>query len=422
MKSNTRSSLETDTLDVRAPGGREVQLSRLSLRHNDMLRSAVDWLWETDARLALTYVSPPVATTLGVPAQILTGRSLFDLLGLEDSDREGGIVIAAIAARQPFRDEHFTLDSGTGASATFRITGVPYYDVNTGDFAGFRGTGTALRVNGDRAAPTAPAAKSLLRLLESALARKDQLEWELMQAGDQALQTRLAGIAHELRTPLNAIIGFAQVIMEQHLGEDPARYQDYARNINESGLHMLEVVNDLIDLAKIDAGHQTLDAESLDVESIAASALRMLEDKAQEAGVALINDIPAELPRIRGERHALRQILLNLVTNAIKYTPSGGSAGLEAEIGAPDTLTLTVWDNGVGIAPEEQERVFERAYRVAETGLERPGSGLGLAISRNLARAMGGDITIASTPGRGTRVTLSLPLEPPSDEAASAPG
>ncbi len=411
MSSKASSSVKADRLDTKDSGQLEAQISRLRLRYNDMLRSSVDWLWETDGELNLIYVSPPIANALGVPAQVLIGRSLYHLLGLKEDELAGSRIAAAIAARRPFRNEHFLLAGRGKGDPGHRITGVPFYDENTGAFAGYRGTGTAARHVNDRSGGDAEAAARLLQLLETALARKDQLEWELSQAGDQAFQIRLAGIAHELRTPLNAIIGFAQVIKERHLGDDPARYQDYARNIHESGLHMLEVVNDLLDLARIDAGHQNLESESLDVETIAASALRMLADKAQEAEVLLVNEIPAGLPKIRGERHALRQILLNLLTNAIKYTPSGGSAGIEVQTDATKMLTVTVWDTGVGIALDEQERVFERAYRVPQTGLDRPGSGLGLAISRNLARAMGGDITIASNPGKGSRVSLRLPLD-----------
>ncbi|MDH3791342.1 MAG: ATP-binding protein, partial [Rhodospirillales bacterium] len=117
-------------------------------------------------------------------------------------------------------------------------------------------------------------------------------------------------------------------------------------------------------------------------------------------------------PWVNGERHALRQILLNLLTNAIKFTPAGGTVGVEWQ--APDmaALELIVWDTGVGIDPKDQERVFERSYRAPQKNLERPGSGLGLSISRNLARAMRGDITIESRPGEGSRVTLQLPLDP----------
>jgi signal transduction histidine kinase len=411
MSSKASSKIRAAAPEPREAGRLEAQISRLSLRYTDMLRSSVDWLWETDGNLKVTYVSPSIAKALGVPAQLLAGRGLFEVLGLREDELAGGRIAAAVAARRAFRDANIVVEGDDGGAPGYRMTGVPFYDGDTGGFAGYRGTGTALRGAADRGAGETDTAATLLHLLQAALARKDQLEWELSQAGDQAFQTRLAGIAHELRTPLNAIIGFAQVIQERHLGDDSVRYQDYARNIHESGLHMLEVVNDLLDLARIDAGHQALESESLEVETIVASALRMLADKAQEAEVLLVNEIPSGLPKVRGEKHALRQILLNLLTNAIKYTPSGGSAGIEIQTEGAGMLNVTVWDTGVGIALDEQERVFERAYRVPQTGLDRPGSGLGLAISRNLARAMGGDITIASNPGKGSRVTLRLPLD-----------
>ncbi len=411
MSSETIGDLGERDSDAPNASQREARLSRLNLRYSDMLRSAVDWLWETDARLSLTYVSPSIATTLGVPAQMLIGRSLLHLFGLEEGECASGSMAAAIAARRSFRDEHFVLDAGDGLKTSYRVTGVPYYSEATGRFAGYRGTGTAIPESSDTATEDSETAGQLLEMLEAALVSKDQLEWELSRAGDDSLQIRLAGIAHELRTPLNAIIGFAEVIKERQLGDDWKRYQDYARNIHESGLHLLEVVNDLIDLARIDSGHKTLQAERLDVEPIVGSALRMLEDKAQEAGVRLVNDLTSGTPWVSGERHALRQILLNLLTNAIKFTPAGGTVGVEWR--APDTATLEliVWDTGVGIDPKEQERIFERAYRAPQQELDRPGSGLGLSISRNLARAMGGDITIESRPGEGSRVTLQLPLD-----------
>jgi signal transduction histidine kinase len=412
MSSETSGDIDEGASEAPDAGQREARLSRLSLRYNDMLRSAVDWLWETDARLNLTYVSPPIATTLGVPAQMLIGRSLLRLFGLEEGERVSGRMAAAIAARRSFRDEHFVLDIGEGLRTSYRVTGVPYYSETAGRFAGYRGTGTAIPESLDATTEDAETAGQLLEMLEAALVRKDQLEWELSKAGDETLQTRLAGIAHELRTPLNAIIGFAEVIKERQLGDDWSRYQDYARNIHESGLHLLEVINDLIDLARIDAGHKTLEAERLDVGPIVASALRMLEDKAQEAEVLLVNDLAPGTPRVKGERHALRQILLNLLTNAIKFTPAGGAVGIEWQTRGAETLDLVVWDTGVGIDPKDQERVFERSYRAPQKDLERPGSGLGLSISRNLARAMGGDITITSRPGKGSRVTLQLPLAP----------
>lgn len=391
-----------------------------SERHADMLRSAVDWLWETDTRLDLTYLSPSVAAVLEVPAQLMLGRNLYAFLGLRDDDSAARRLIAAVAAQRPFREQVTGFQAGGQTGTACRVTGVPYYDPFNGRFAGYRGTGSALPGGGTDPGDE-QAAGQLLDMLEAALARKDQLEWELSKVGDQAFQSRLASIAHELGTPLNAIMGFAEVIRDRHLGDDLARYQDYAGNIHESGRHLLEVINGLLDMARIDAGAAIAENEELDVADIAASVLRMLEDRAGKAQVTLLNDLAAGEPGIRAERRALRQILINLLTNAIKYTPPGGAAGIESRRDS-GSLALTVWDTGVGIAPEDQEKVFQRSYRVAQSGLERPGSGLGLAISRHLARAMGGDITIASSPGEGSRLTLWLPLAEAPESAAEDTG
>lgn len=412
MKPEIRDEIEDDADQASEAARREARLTRLSLRYNDMLRSTVDWLWETDARLNLTFISPPIATTLGIPAQMLIGRSLLHLFGLEEGGHTDGRMAAAIAARRSFRDENFVLDIGDGVRTSYRVTGVPYYDETTGQFAGYRGTGTAIPETAEAAGEGAETAGQLLEMLESALACKDQLEWELSKTGDETLRSRLAGIAHEMRTPLNAIIGFAEVIKEHQLGDDPERCQDYAQDIHESGLHLLEIVNDLIDLARIDAGSQELVTEPLDVAPIVASALRMIKDKAREARLTLVDDVTPGTPKVMAERQALRQILLNLLTNAIKFTPDGGKLGIECRADDAGSLNLIVWDTGVGIGPEDLERVFERSYRAPQHDVERPGSGLGLSISRDLARAMGGDISITSRPGEGTRVTLRLPLDP----------
>ena len=385
----------------------------------DMLRSAVDWLWETDADQRLSYLSPGIGAFGDRPAALLIGQDFAELF---EGDRASlGGILAAMSAQRPFRAVAVRLRQEDGSGRHCRVTGVPYFEPASGRFAGYRGTGTAQDEAPGQEPGGSRVASQLLKMLDAALARKDELEWEISRSGDEAFQSRLAGIAHELRTPLNAIIGFAEVIKDQHLGDDPVKYKDYARSIHESGLHLMDVVNDLIDLASIDAGKQSLESEQLDVADISASALRMLKDKARQASLTMVNELPEDLPKARGEQHALRQILLNLLSNAIKYSGPGGSIGLQARVDEPDVLWLTVWDTGVGIAPEDQERVFQRSYRVPQTELDRPGSGLGLAISRNLARAMGGDIVIASTPGQGTRVSvrLSIYAEPDPGDALS---
>ncbi|MEE8275595.1 MAG: ATP-binding protein [Alphaproteobacteria bacterium] len=379
----------------------------LSVRYEDMLRSSVDWLWEVDERIRFTYVSPPIASCLGVPAKQLIGCDLFGIAGGEQPANGG--VYAAVEARRAFRAEEAVLDAGGGHHALCRLTGLPFYDI-AGRFAGYRGTGTAI----DKSAPhanghgdDAETNRQLMDVLEAALARKDELELERSESAQGSVQSRLVAVAHELRTPLAAIIGFAETLRDRHFGDDPDRYAEYGGNIHYSAVHMLELVENLMAMA----GTAQPGQNSADAREIVAGSVCMLEGRAAGAGVELASEIPSDLPRVKGEPRALRQIVLNLLSNAIAFTPPGGRAGVAGRRAADGTVELAVWDTGIGIPEQEHERIFDYAYRVEHDAptLTRSGSGLGLALSRDLARALGGDINVASEPGRGSRFTLRLP-------------
>ena len=393
-----------------------MRLDQAVQRYSDMLRSAVDWLWETDKQLNLSYISPSIAGALGYPAQVLTGRHLLELAhaNSEAAMAEPNPMTAAIAARRAFRSEHFQMIAREGHRVGFFLSGMPFFD-KSGRFAGYRGTGTAVPRQVKQTADDSQVTSQLMDVLEAALERKDQLEWELSESGHQSFQTRLVAIAHELRTPLNAIIGFAEVIRDRVVGDDLDRYVEYGSDIHDSGVYLLELINGILDMAQVEAVRLRRRREWLSLAEIANAAFRMLGERAAAAEVKLVIDLPPDLPKVWSERRALRQILLNLLSNAIKYTPHGGTAGIEAEVVGAEALNLVVWDTGIGVPAAEQEKVFTLTYRVAQDNLaaEKPGSGLGLAISRDLARALGGDISLKSQPGHGSRFTLSLPLQPP---------
>lgn len=376
-----------------------------SSRWRDMLRSAVDWLWETDAQLNITFVMPVDVSTGTVPSQLTTGHNLNNLPGFESGISRSPS--NAIKSRQPFRRESIALIVGDGVSVDYQLTGIPYFDDNSGRFGGYRGTGTltpsALGPNRRSALATGQPAETT----DGTGSSKVRPERNPTTTSDEELQERFASVAHELRTPLNAILGFSSVMKDRHFGDDKGRYQEYGQYIHDSSVHLLDVVNSLVELAMNDNDQQSIRDEAIDVAELAASALRMLGEEAKSAKVSVGNELPAGLRQVRGDRRAVRQILLNLLSNAIKYTPQEGSAGIECE----EVLKLTVWDTGLGIAPEDQEKVFERSYRAPEVRLDKPGSGLGLAISRGLARAMGGEITLESEPGQGSRVSLWLSLD-----------
>jgi len=217
-------------------------------------------------------------------------------------------------------------------------------------------------------------------------------------------------MSHELRTPLNAIIGFAEVIRDAMLEPVAARYREYARNIHSSGHHLLGLINDVLDLAKIDTGRMDLNEEEVDVSRLIATCLPLMAERAKKGGVELVVPPAPNLPSIRVDRLRLKQVVLNLMSNAIKFTPSGGKVTLAALPTADGGLTIKVADTGIGIRPEEIPRALE-PFQQVEQNLSRrfEGSGLGLPLAKQLVELHGGTLTITSELGKGTTVFISLP-------------
>ena len=310
-----------------------------------------------------------------------------------------------MAESRPFREASVGLHSGDRQDSPFRLTGSVYAD-SAGRPRGYRGTATAVEISDPQTA--ADTAHRLFTMLEEALTQKDQLEWELSNRGHEAFRARLAALAHELRTPLNAIIPFADAIRKRILGDDLSRYDEYAQAIYDSGNHLLELVSTAVELAHLEAQRRDRVQERIALHELVASMCRMQFGPADAASISLINELSDAPVHVYGESRALRQIVLNLLTNAIKYNAPDGRVGVVNAPGYADRAGIVVWDTGVGIDAAEQEKIFEKHYRIAPLGAaQQPAcSGLGLAISRELARAMGGDITVASEPGKGARFTL----------------
>jgi PAS domain S-box-containing protein len=222
----------------------------------------------------------------------------------------------------------------------------------------------------------------------------------------------LANMSHELRTPLNAVIGFSQLIREQAFGQIPDRYVTYADDINSSGKLLLALINDILDMSRIEAGQQKLMEEILSVDSVVNDCVRMVTSKATDGGVRLIVENKGPLPALRADERALKQILLNLLSNAVKFTPEGGAVTIAAGVTKDRGLDIGISDTGIGIAEDVIKDLF-LPFRQADASISRRfgGSGLGLAISKKLMELHGGEISIDSHPGRGTRVTLHMPAE-----------
>ena len=234
---------------------------------------------------------------------------------------------------------------------------------------------------------------------------------EAAELANRAKTKFLANMSHELRTPLNAIIGFSEIMREGMFGPLGADvYKGYASDIHDSGRHLLSVIDDILDISKIEAGRYSLEENELDLEEVVAWSVELTRPKAQEKRLTVCREAPPHTPHFLGDQRAMRQILLNLLSNAIKFTPEGGAIHVGLEKNSDGNLTLYVRDNGAGIPQEKLSEVMEPFAQVGDAiAREHGGTGLGLSITRSLAEMHGGSLELESELGRGTRVAVILP-------------
>lgn len=225
----------------------------------------------------------------------------------------------------------------------------------------------------------------------------------------------LASLSHELRTPLNAVIGFSEMLMMEYWGPlGDGHYKEYAGDIHTAGKHLLSLINEVLDLTKVEAGRFELHDELVAVPEVARQCLTLVSERALRNNLALHLSIDEDLVPLRADARVLRQILLNLLANAIKFTPSGGTVTTAASVTADGWLALSVTDTGIGIAPEDFHRVLEPFGQV-DSELARlhsaESTGLGLPLCRRFVELHGGELKLESTPGHGTTVTALFPPE-----------
>jgi signal transduction histidine kinase len=233
---------------------------------------------------------------------------------------------------------------------------------------------------------------------------------EAAEAANKAKSLFLANMSHEIRTPMNAILGYSQILRrDQSL---PANYRRPVETIEKSGDHLLAMINDILDLSKIEAGKFELHLENFKLPDAVESCMRLVRDRASANKVLLKTDLPADLPKVEADQRAVKQIMINLLSNAVKFTPQGGQVTLGARVGQAGDLQLWVRDTGIGIAPENIEKALAPFSQV-DNALNRKysGTGLGLPLVRRLAELHGGNIQIDSKLGSGTTVTVRLPQQ-----------
>jgi len=249
--------------------------------------------------------------------------------------------------------------------------------------------------------------------------------WRAAEASARAKSDFLANMSHELRTPLNAILGFSGMMKAQMFGPlGHAKYLEYVEDIHSSGEHLLGIINDILDVAAIEAGKVSLQEDVVSLHDVSAACLRLIRPRAQRGAVQLTETLPDDLPQIRADERRTRQILLNLLSNAIKFTAPRGTVHLFAQVDADGGLTIGISDSGIGMSAADIAKALTPFGQV-ESGLARnhEGTGLGLPLTQGLVTLHGGRLEIISEPGQGTTVLVRLPADrvlPPSDGASVA--
>ena len=358
-------------------------------RLEDMTRLVSDWIWETNRNLVLTFVSPRVNEVLGYHQVELTGRALSDL---PTHPNETLNALCRPGGRVPFRDLEVEIADRKGEIRYFLLSGLPVYCRNTGDFLGYRGTAHDVTEN---------------RWRERALRQAK----EDAEAAARAKGEFLANMSHELRTPLNAIIGFSEIMGNEMLGPlGSEQYKGYIHDISESARHLLSMINNILDAAKLESGRMTLSEERVDADVMVKSVVRLIAPRASRAGLNLVTHTAPDLPPILVDETKLKQVLLNLVSNAVKFTSEGGRIDIHAEVAETGEFLFMVSDNGIGIAEEDIPQALAPFGQV-DTRISRKfeGTGLGLPLAKSLTELHGGTFKLISQPGVGTTVTLRLP-------------
>lgn len=414
---------KTRWMDMRArPDSETGDLNGVILDVTDM-RKAMARSKQAEQRLrgALEGFSGPFALWDNRKRLVYWNRAFANVFGLEASVRNGmGYDTVRLAQASAITDRRKTTDT----------TGAEIIRVRTGDWykiverqtptGGMISVGLDVSADVQNEVQMQQQQKRLRKLiseLERSEGHADQLAVKLGEEKAKAERSAnsksafLANMSHELRTPLNAINGFSEILSEEMFGPlGHEKYKEYASDILASGQHLLDMINDILDMAKIEAGKMTVELQTIDLLDPVDAAVRIIRRKAEEKGIALNLVANEGLPHVEADHRAIRQMILNLVSNAIKFTGEGGAIRVSIDQ-KDDELRVAVRDNGVGIPADALPRLAQPFEQVSDTKkMNTDGTGLGLALTKSFAEMHGGRLTIASEQGKGTQVSFFLPI------------
>lgn len=366
-------------------------LAQSEARFRDHAEIAFDYLWETDADHRFTYLSDGFEKIVGRPASDFLGRRLSECDVTGKSEAALRDHCATMGRQLPFTNFVFRAERRDGSHAWISSSGKPVYS-SSGRFIGYRGA--------DRSIDEQIATERRLRKA-----------WEHAEAANRAKSNFLAGMSHELRTPLNSIIGFSEIIRDQMLGPvGKPQYVEYANDVVTSGRHLLSLVDDVLDLSKIESSTFELSEDEVELATAFEFVRRGVRRLAEARGISIEIEVSEGAGFMRADTRLIRQMVMNLVSNAIKFTDHGGKIVISSECDGDGCIHIRVRDTGIGIPEQHLARVLEPFVQVRETALlSHEGSGLGLSLVKRFVELHGGTIDLSSELGTGTTVDLTFP-------------
>jgi signal transduction histidine kinase len=384
-------------------------------RFRDFARATSDWYWEIDRDYNITFVSDRLMAITGMPVMLLNGKR-FEDFGKLKAEIDGQTVNCEsfLDGMKPFRDQLFLIENTDEELVYNHLSGVPIFDSSTGEFMGYRGAGMDVTVNYKARLETIAVQKSLEHTLEELTNKNIQLDMASAES-EVALGAKsefLAAMSHELRTPLNAIIGFAEAMKMKVFGDLNPQYVSYSNDIMTAGHHLLELINDVLDVAVLESGKIKLDMDSVSLKDVVNKALNLIVLRANQKQLNISEVKVSDDFIIKADERRAVQIFVNLLSNAVKFTPDYGEIGLRVVKVNSSTVAVTVWDTGIGISEDQHELVFEKFHQATDNiySCKEEGTGLGLHISQHLAQQMGGDIVMKSVVSEGSEFTVTFTL------------
>ncbi len=367
-------------------------------RLRDIARLTADLIWETDRDFRITRLSENALNLLGHHRSELIGHSLNELCPAMDASTDD----PWSDWRKPFRDAVVGYRHPDGNARTFKVSGLPVFDSQNGEFECVRGIAKDVTL---QAAQERELEDHRAHLEKLVAARTAEVE-----LANQAKSEFLANMSHELRTPLNAVIGFSEILMTGIAGSLEEQQYNYARDIHVAGKHLLDLINDVLDLSKIEAGKFKLIEESIGLPDLIDQSLVYVREPARRAGVSLHAAKSEADFWINGDRRMFRQMLLNLLSNAVKFSTEGGEVAVAVKTGDGGNLMLSVADRGIGMDAEEIPIALSPFGQTSqEVELQELGTGLGLPLVKSFIELHEGSLELKSEKHVGTTATLVIP-------------